>query len=132
MNYKVFKSTKSVMGKLKKCIFRPIVKAYVDSVTTEFAYEKLYEAIFHAKGRDIIRYKAAHEFRIPGLYWETPNIRIEGNGKRKVKVGDKVLVRMDVAMPNRIDVQRDVDNGDNFSLTKAQWNSIKRKLEVAE
>ncbi len=66
---------------------------------------------FDAKNRDVILYKAVKPFKIIGPRWHslsTPDkLMVEGDGRRDVKPGELVWVRLDARVPYMVEIEYD-------------------------
>jgi hypothetical protein len=91
------------------------------------------DTIFHLKDRDIVRYVARRDFKIPGHFYQAAARKIQGLGYRKVKAGDEVFVRHDATTPDQVDVEVSSGVGTQvFCLTQIEFNRIGAYLEEAE
>lgn len=92
-------------------------------------FEEGVEAFFNVEARPILWCRATSAFRMPGKMWRTPSepyTLVEGVGRRQVTVGSAVVVRLDAAMPARVDVEFD---DQVFVLTHAELAVIQTKLK---
>lgn len=90
------------------------------------------EALFHLKDRDITRYISGKNFKMPGLYYQTANVKVQGIGYRTVNAGDEVYVRTDATIPDSVDVEVLGSRQNVFCLTRLEWNRIAPNLVEAE
>lgn len=90
------------------------------------------ERIFAVQERLIGKFEATQEFKMPGLYSESPMIRTQGVGYREVTPGKILHVRHDIRDPNNYDVSFFGGQGGAelwYQLTKSQWLSVLRSLK---
>jgi hypothetical protein len=92
-----------------------------------------WEYLFHVGARDIERYVVAKPFRMPGLCFVAPTVKIQGVGPRDVKPGTILWVRTDADTPDLIDVQWLAPGLDvTYSLTASEWGWVRLKLKAKE
>jgi hypothetical protein len=90
------------------------------------------EYLFHLNERDITRYRAREDFKMPGLFMERPHRKIQGIGHRWVLKSQEMWVRKD-AREQVYHVEFNGGRGDAeqvFELDEFEWNSVAAKLEV--
>jgi hypothetical protein len=81
--------------------------------------------LFDASNRDIVRYVATKDFKMPGLLFTSGSVKVQGLGYRPVTKGDELWVRTDARNPNQIDVEYlgGVGSAEQvFSLNSSEWN----------
>jgi len=110
--------------KLVKFIFGPIVATMNDG-TLETSINK----IFSVKYRDVILGVASSDFTMPGLVWglNSGDMRFPLTSESKIKKGIPLIVRIDEAMPDRIDIER-ADKNIVFSLTNQEYSLIYKHI----
>jgi hypothetical protein len=84
---------------------------------------------FHVDTRHIYFAKAKRPFKIPGKMWigEVPLVMRVSAGRRYVKRGEGMVVRIDDTMPDRVDIEFD---DQVFSMRGWQWKAIKEFVEL--
>ncbi len=93
------------------------------------------EYLFDFKNRDIVRYICTRPFKMPGLYYASPNIKYQGVGYRKVGAGAEFFVRKDARAPDRVDVEYLAGPGRKdqvFHLTENEWDWAALHCEESE
>jgi hypothetical protein len=91
------------------------------------------ELLFDFRNRDIVRYVATKPFKMPGLFYQAANIKVQGMGYRKVAVGDAMWVRHDARNPRVVDIEVQTGAGDQvFQLTSSEFNRIGPNLREEE
>lgn len=92
-----------------------------------------WEHLFHAEERQIQRFRVDRPFKMPGLFYTAPTIKVQGIGERNVKEGDVLFVRTDSLTPNQIDVEWLKPGQDYvYELTSSEWGLIKLKCTLME
>ncbi len=91
------------------------------------------QLIWGTKDRDVTRYIARREFKMPGLYHTAANVKIQGIGPRTVVEGAEIWVRTDAREMDKVEVQWVEGNWERqFTLTKTEWFRIAENLELTE
>jgi hypothetical protein len=89
------------------------------------------EELFDVKNRDIAVMEATEAFRMPGLYYAAPLVKIQGIGFRDIPARAICFVRTD-SRSDTIDVEVFAGPGKKdsvFALTTSEWNSIAAYLK---
>lgn len=88
-----------------------------------------WDHLFHVSDRTFQQFEVKNFFRMPGLYFERPSVKIQGAGERKVFARDRLVVRFDASAPDAIDVEliRD-DHSETFQLTGSEWRGVQPYL----
>jgi hypothetical protein len=87
------------------------------------------EALWDVKNREILRFVARDEFRLPGLFCAAPLVRIQGAGRRKIRAGDTLWIRRDALNPEWIEVETVDRHAQVFVLSSTEWNAILPNLK---
>lgn len=87
------------------------------------------EELFDVKHREITRYRANHEFTLPGLQYIAPTVKIQGVGYRRIRQDQELWVRTDSRAPDAVDVEVFAGQGEAdtvYALTRAEWDWVSR------
>lgn len=107
-----------------RIFFRPIIKNHCpDSLTPH----EFLEEMFDVDHRDIVRYRAKRNFKMPGLFYVSGNQKVQGIGFRQVKQHAILWLRTDSKNPDFVDIEFMGGVGEMdqvFSLTSSEFNSI--------
>jgi hypothetical protein len=88
-----------------------------------------WEFIFDVHNRGIERVRVVKAFKMPGLYYTSSSVKVQGVGYRQVRKGDELMVRFNDRAPDEIDVEWFGGPGkrDNvFALNATQWRWVER------
>ena len=94
--------------------------------------KSFFDELFDVENREISRWKVKEGFKIPGLLYLGGFVKIQGAGRRYVKRGLVIFVRMDKSNPTSVDVEFFAGKGKRdqcFCLDLSQWELIKLNLE---
>lgn len=110
-------------------ILKPIAQAFVIP-DRDGTFDKGLRMLFNVDNREVWFCKVKVDFVMPGDSWATlrsPHPVVRGLGKRQIKKGDPVVVRVDVLMPERF---CEIEHNEMiYVLTHAQWTIIEPKME---
>ena len=107
-----------------KQIYEIFVKPFLIYKPELMNQKEWQEQCWNTRDVDIIRYKALHAFKLPGLYLEAPLRKVQGLGYRKVLSGNILEMRKDI---NQTTCDVEFHGGDKeqvFELTDDEWNRI--------
>lgn len=91
--------------------------------------------VFDIKNREIFRFITTSHFKMPGILFAAPSVKIQGIGYRHVKQGQILYVRMDRKRPEQIDVEILAGPGkrdQTFELTSWEFATIRPLLRDTE
>lgn len=86
------------------------------------------EIFFHVSQRTIDRYLVLQKFRMPGLRRDVATSPVKTTKKDIIRTSQKLLVRIDTTMPERIDISKECHHSRHekfYSLTRKQFEQIK-------
>jgi hypothetical protein len=114
--------------------FKKIVELFIAPLWSIPSLEPLNESerlevLFNHMGRDIVPAYSKFEFAMPGKVYSMGDFRRPLWTEQKIKKGQPLLVRLDVAMPERIDIEK-VDTGTVFVLNSAEYEQVYPLLEA--
>lgn len=108
-------------------LYRLFIRPFTEQYTVAAADSRIKTALhafFGIHYRSIFWCRALADFTIPGKKWESesrPYKHISGEGNRKVRRGNAIIVREDIRTPDVYEIEfRD----QMFVLTKSQFKSI--------
>jgi hypothetical protein len=113
-------------------IFKLFVKPFLKHFALpeeHSAWKQGIEAFFNVNERPIMWCKATETFKLPGEMWvnqSQPTKRIAGTGNRIVTRGAPLVVRLDLTVSNKNEIEF---REQVFVLTDAEYNAIKDKLK---
>jgi hypothetical protein len=114
-------------------IFRRFIAPLSKYKPEHMGLDAFWDKLFHVSTRDIERYTVSKGFKMPGLCFIAPTVKIQGVGPREVKRGDILYVRTDATTPNLIDVQWLKSGIDvTYSLNSTEWGWVRLHLAVKE
>lgn len=117
---------KEFLGSLKKILlwfFNPTKLKCGNNTTLK---DKL-EFLFGVEYRDVSFYSVKKNFEIPPrLFWDEGGAKMRGVGERRVRAGERVLVRMDLRKGSKemVDIEHNCSAGRRpqvFTITKEDW-----------
>lgn len=118
-------------GSLKD-IFKLILGPFTVFKPAEMTVSEWFEFLFHTKYRDITRYQVMRPFRMPGLYYTAPTVKVQGIGTRDVPAGAFLFVRTDTRFPDTNDVQWVGREDRQFCLNSTELGLILLNCEEAK
>ncbi len=113
-------------------IYKLFVKPFLDAYNLkehQTSFKEGIEAFFNVEQRPIMWCKALEAFKIPGEMWASPSEpykKIVGTGDRLVHRGGVVVVRQDLTVKDKNEIEF---KDQVFVLTDAQFAVIKEKLK---
>lgn len=123
---KTLKQFEHAAGDIFKKFLAPLSRYKPD----ELDMGQFWECLFHVEERTIQAYKARASFKLPGLYYLSGNVKIQGVGPRQVKRGEYLFVRTSNLDPNRVDVEHNIRDEEHvFALNSSEWGWVRLKLE---
>jgi hypothetical protein len=93
------------------------------------------EELFDSRNRDITRYVATKAFKMPGLFYEAPLVKVQGVGHRQMNEQAELWVRRNARLPHSIDVECQGGQGSPwqvFNLTEDEWHFVALHCVEAE
>ena len=118
--------SRGAAGEIIKRILGPLTRWKPNGMDVGMFWDEL----FHLSERSITFCKARRNFRMPGLYYEAPTVKIQGIGDRVVRKNSSIFIRTDTRRPGFVDIEiAEVDSSRVFSLTTMQLSEIRRNLE---
>lgn len=123
--------TQGVIADIYKWFIGPLLKYKPEAVTLK----EWMEYLFHYAERDVLRYVARKHFRLPGLLYLAPAVKVQGVGTRRVKPGQVFWVRRDASAPEFVDVEYQGGHGrpdQIFCLSLQEWEWMEMHLIIAE
>ncbi len=91
-----------------------------------------FEEIFGINERLIGKFRAKEAFKIPGILTESPHIKVQGVGFRKIHRGQVLHVRHDIKKPDQYEVSFFGGRGGPeiwYTLTASEWLSVQKYME---
>lgn len=88
-----------------------------------------WEQLFGSSVREIRTFRAKRALTLPGLFYVSGSVTIQGIGPRDVNKDELLYVRINHETGNA-DVEHSVRNQENvFALTSSEWGALRLKLE---
>lgn len=117
-----------------KAIFQWVFAPLVKHKPEKMDFHPWMESLFGLKTRDLSLWRVKRFFRIPGFFCPVPNMKVQGAGRRQVRIGAMLCTRMDEHSDEvTVEVLNEGHGVDDqiFSLTREQWRAIEGHLEEA-
>jgi len=112
-------------------IFRLFIKPILRQKPEGIHREDWFDFMFHVEQRTIEEWMALEPFKMPGSLVLSHKLYAAGLGESCVRLGDSLWVRIDAAIPDRIEVE--VVNyqcrTNLFILTGEHWRHLRKKIK---
>jgi hypothetical protein len=106
--------------------FAPLLLFRPDSILLQDFFQK---TLFHLPDRTIEKFRARHDFKLPGLLYKAAYVKIQGIGNRQLRKSDVVIVSKDVTEKfYKVELVRKGLPEEVYHLSESQWNAIAAKL----
>jgi hypothetical protein len=118
-------------GSIKE-IYRLFILPLNQYKPPEYNLQHWHNELFGNDVRTLTPYRVKAPFKMPGLLYERPFIKVQGIGYRDVKEDQELMVRFDLERNNEIDVEYFGGQGQReqvFCLSNEEWSYIRQFLQ---